>query len=72
MSTILRRLALSENGALAGRAFCEFRNYVLTGLMSETAITNRIVASTRGSTMTEIEALTAVHLGIAAAEGKHS
>jgi hypothetical protein len=70
MSALLGRLIREPNGELAAKAYCEFRSYVLTGLMSENDMAKRIVASTRGSPIPETEAIAAVRQGIEAAKRK--
>jgi hypothetical protein len=70
MSSTLRRLADLPNGHLAAKGFCDFKNYHETGLMTEADIISRIIKSTRGTRIPEIEAIAAVRQGIDAAKRK--
>jgi hypothetical protein len=60
----LRKLAYEPNGALATRAFFEFRNFVTTGLLTENQVTVKL---TKASTLEGEEAIDAIERGFDAA-----
>ncbi len=67
MSAVLHRLAHETNGALALKAFLDFRNFVLTGLLREEQIKLKLV---KDSTLDTDAALDAIERGFAAARKK--
>ena len=72
MSATLRRLLSQPNGALAAKAFIDHENYVRTALLTEQAISDRILACARGAAIPELEAIAAINRGLAAARRKPS
>jgi hypothetical protein len=69
MTSALRRLAYQRNGNLAGRAYCDFINFALTGLLSDEQIRARLIKT---SALTSQDAEEAIQRGFAAAKGKPS
>jgi hypothetical protein len=68
MSARLRNIGTGQHGSLALKGFCDFHNYVRTGLSSEQAVIARIL-KTRGPGISEAEAHIAILKGFAAAKG---
>jgi hypothetical protein len=64
VSTILRKLACEPNGSLAGEAYIASRNFIVTGLMTEGTIRDRLLAKT---TLAPADANSAIERGFAAA-----
>jgi hypothetical protein len=67
MSTALRALGRQPHGAIAVKAYVDCLNYAATGLMSESAIALRILASAKDSGVPEAEARAAIRMGLRAA-----
>jgi hypothetical protein len=67
MNAALRKLANQPHGHIAGRAFCAYRSFVLTGLQSEADLEKRL-ASILSSTIDPAEAQTAIRQGFQAAK----
>jgi hypothetical protein len=68
--TVLARLLREPNGAIVAKAYCDFRGYVATGLLSEKAVSSRILDYAKDQRISEHEAITAIKRGIAAARKK--
>jgi hypothetical protein len=69
MSATLRRLAYERNGNLAGRAYCDFINFAMTGLLSPEQIKARLIET---SALASADAEEAVRRGFDAAASKKS
>ena len=64
MSTTLRRLAHQRHGNLAGRAYCDFINFAMTGLFSPEQIRARLIKT---SVLASADDEEAIERGFAAA-----
>jgi hypothetical protein len=67
MSVALRTLAQQPNHAIALKAYLDFCNYAVPGLMDETAITARILRTMQAHGLKEREMREAIARGFAAA-----
>jgi hypothetical protein len=67
MTSALRRLAYERNGNLAGRAYCDFINFSMTGLLSPEQIKARLIET---SELASADAEEAIRCGFAAASKK--
>jgi hypothetical protein len=67
MSSIIKRLFSQPHGTIAVKAYVDCLNYAATGLMSESAIALRILASARDAGVPEHDARAAIGRGLRAA-----
>jgi hypothetical protein len=70
MSAALRNIGLGPNGHIALKAYLDFCNYAVPGLMDESAISERIMRQMRGYGLQEVVVREAISRGFDAAKGK--
>jgi hypothetical protein len=71
MSVTIKYLSRQRHGAIAVKAYVDCLNYAATGLMRESEIALRILASARDAGIPEADARAAMSPGLRAARGIH-